>query len=255
MASENLTLGKGEIYFGKFKTGTQDVEGYRLLGNCPEFTLNMETNELEHFSSMSGLREKDESVVVERKLGGTINCEDIRTENLALFFMGDATTLTAASQTGVVNTFTDVKKGLTYQLGITPTNPSGARKVASVVVKVGAVTKVLDTDYTLDADLGLVTILSSGSIADLDDVEVTFNITASTRSRIISGDSQIEGELKFISRNPLGAKIDYLLPWVKIRSNGDVSLITEEWMSLPFTIEALVKGNLALLYADGRAVV
>jgi hypothetical protein len=42
---------------------------------------------------------------------------------------------------------------------------------------------------------------------------------------------------------------------VKIRSNGDVSLITDEWMSLPFTIEALVLGDLKLLYADGRAIV
>jgi hypothetical protein len=255
MASENLTLGKGEVYFGKFKTGTQVVEGYRLLGNCPEFTLNMETDELEHFSSMSGLREKDESVVIERRLGGTINCEDIRPDNLALFFMGEASTLTATSQTGVVNTFTDVKKGMMYQLGVTPTNPSGARKVASVVVEVGVTAKTLGTDYTLDADLGTITILPGGTILDGDDVEVTFNITASTRQRILSGDEQIEGALKFISRSPIGAKIDYLLPWVKIRSNGDVSLITDEWMSLPFTIEALVLGDLKLLYADGRAIV
>lgn len=255
MASENLALGKGEVYFGKFKTGTQVPEGYRLLGNCPEFTLNMETDTLDHFNSMASLREQDEEIIIERRLGGSIVCEDIRTENLALFFMGTASTQTQVSATGVVNTFVDVIPGLKYQLGETAGNPSGVRKVASVVVKVGAVTKAITTDYLLDADLGIITIVKGGSIVALDDVEVTFNVTAATRAQVISGDELIEGAMKFISFNPKGARIDYTLPWVKIRSNGDFSVISEEWMSLPFTIKALVKGNLALLYADGRAVV
>jgi hypothetical protein len=251
-ASENLTLGRGQVYFGKFKSGTKVVEGYRFLGNAPQLNLSVENERLDHFSSTSGLREKDESIIVQRMLTGALTVDDMNFDNIAMFFQGDRSTQTQTSATAVANTFTGVKKGMSYQLGESTINPSGVRKVTSVVVTRSSTPMVLNTDYTLDADLALVTVLNTGAIADGDSITVTFNVSATTRRRIISGETQIEGALKYVSFNPAGEKVDYLLPYVKVTPTGDLSLIGEEWQSLQFTIEALVLGAQALLYIDGR---
>jgi hypothetical protein len=95
-------------------------------------------------------------------------------------------------------------------------------------------------------------VLNTGAIVDGDNITVTFNVSATTRRRIISGETQIEGAFKYVSYNPAGAKVDYLIPYAKVTPTGDLTLISEEWQSLQFTIEALVLGAQALLYIDGR---
>lgn len=49
--SRNLTIPRGKVFFAKYKAGTQVPGPFRELGNCPEFTLNRESNTLQHFSS------------------------------------------------------------------------------------------------------------------------------------------------------------------------------------------------------------
>lgn len=251
-ASENITIGKGQVYFGRFKSGTKVVEGYRFLGNAPQLNLSVEVERLDHFSSTSGLRERDESVTIQRMLTGALTVDDMNFDNIALFFLGDTSTQTQTTATGATNTFAGVKKGMSYQLGESTINPSGVRKVTAVVVTRASTTMVLNTDYTVDTDLALVTVLNTGGIVDGDNITVTFNVAATTRRRIISGETQVEGSLKYVSYNPAGAKVDYLMPYVKVTPTGDLALISEEWQSLQFTIEALVLGSQALLYIDGR---
>ena len=255
--ARNLTLGKGELHFAKFTDNlTRIPGGLRFLGNCPEFNMTVETESLDHYSSTGGIRVKDDSVTLEINTTGTISCDDADPKNVALFFLGSEATVTEAGTTGLTDTFEGVEQGLGYQLGESATRPSGARKVTSVVVEPmgGGTAFVLDTDYTLDADLGLVTIIEGGGIADAADIDVNYDIAASSRNQVITGTSQIEGALRFISYNPKGPRVDYFFPWVKLSPNGDFNLITEEWLTIPLSVEALQKGDLAVLYADGRPV-
>ena len=83
---------------------------------------------------------------------------------------------------------------------------------------------------------------------------MNYDIAASSRNQVVTGTSQIEGALRFISYNPKGPRVDYFFPWVKLSPNGDFNLITEEWLTIPLNVEALQKGDLAVLYADGRPV-
>lgn len=252
MASRNLALGKGEVYFAQFKPGTQIPGGERFLGNCPEFTLNREAEKLPHFSSTRGKRLKDDEETLGTTDTGTISCDDVSPANLALWLLGTELTLTTAAIADQEDTFEDVEPGLSYQLGVSDTAPSGVRKVASVVVTKGATPLVLGDDYDIDPVLGRVTLLETGSVLKGDDITVTYDIEASTRSQIISSQNSAEGALRFISYNPRGQKIDYFMPWVKFSPNGEIALITEEWMTIPLTIEALAKGDLESIYADGR---
>ena len=183
--ARNLTLGKGELHFAKFGDNlTQIPGGFRFLGNCPEFNLTVESEELDHYSSTAGIRVKDDSVTLEINTTGTITCDDADPKNVALFFLGTEATITEAGETGLTDTFEGVEQGLSYQLGESATRPSGARDVTSVVVEPtgGGVAFVLDTDYALDTTLGLVTIIEGGGIADDDDLDISYDIAASTRS-------------------------------------------------------------------------
>jgi hypothetical protein len=65
MGTEAYTLGRGEMHFSKFKEGTQIGEGYRYLGNSPEWGITVETENLDHFNSDRGIRQKDKSVSLE----------------------------------------------------------------------------------------------------------------------------------------------------------------------------------------------
>ena len=257
MAS-NLAIGKGELWFAPFKAGTQTPDGFYLVGNCPEITLNREAETLPHYSSMAGFRRKDEDITIESMMTGSISCDDVRPQTAALFLMGEEVTLTVASATGATTAIIGVKQGRTYQLGETTGQPSGARQIEVTEVHLTstpATIYVVGDDYTVDEELGLITIVPGGDIADASGITIEFDQTAHTRSQVIASDNEAQGAMKYISYNPIGQKLDYFFPWVKVRPSGDISLISEEWMTIPLTIEALYKGDLALCYLDGRPLI
>lgn len=258
--SNNLTIPRGKAIFAKFLPGTQTPGPFRELGNCPEFTLTRETESISHYSSQSGLRVKDAEHAIESTLNGAYTTDDFKTENLAHWFGGDVTTVTATSQTGVIETFNAVKAGDIFQLGRSNARPTGYRKVASVVINdvdTPATVYVAGTDYVLDADLGIFDIVAGGAAVGKN-IKATYNVTASSREQIAAGESFVEGELKFISYNPVGPQGDTVIPRARLTPSGDLALLfdpeTNEYGSLSMAISALKKGSLALAYRDGRAV-
>jgi hypothetical protein len=101
--------------------------------------------------------------VLETTQTGNLTCDDISLENLALFFFGEHDIVAQTAAVGTVETIVDVQQGLMYQIGVTNLNPTGVRSLSNVVVKVGVTVKTLGTDYTLDAELGLITIVAGGT--------------------------------------------------------------------------------------------
>lgn len=267
MAFENnYTLGRGEIYFAR-RDPNGRLGGERYLGNTPEFNTNFESETLDHFSSDRGIREKDASVILQINRTGSLITDNISPANVALFFFGSEAALTIAQATvadeQVGITDIGVEKGMFYQLGATPNNPSGARGLiypgsagTAFALKKGASTLVAGTDYVVNAELGRVEILEgSSTVQDGDVLTATYTVAASTRSRIISGSSPVEGALRFIAQNPTGKNIDYYMPSVKLSPNGDYALKSDEWQQIPFNVEILKPEGSEAVYADGRAVV
>lgn len=257
--SNNLTIPRGKVFFAKYLAGTQIPGPLRELGNCPEFTLTREEETLPHYSSQRGMRTKDEELTIDSTLNGSVVTDDIKPANVAYWFGSSVTKITATPQTALSETYEGIAAGDLYQLGRTATNPSGARKITNVVVNNGAaagpVVYVANVDYEVDAELGTVLILP-GAAATGGKVKITFDVTASTRDQIASGDQQTEGELKFVSYNPTGPQADVTIPRARLKANGDLALLGDpespEFMTLPLAISVLKKGNLALAYRDGR---
>lgn len=253
----NYTIPKGKIYF-------DDGTGEEYLGNTPGAELSIDTTDLPHYSAESGIREKDDTALVEINRKLAITADDISVGNWARFIIGAASTHAQAA-TPVADAQLGsapagkVKQGRYYQLGVTPTNLSGVRDVTAVTIKVGAAAKVLNTDYTLDPILARIYIIPGGGIADNDVVLESYTPTLGTRDQILSASSAaVAGALRFVADNPKGINRDIFLPSVNLKPTGSAKLKGEqaEYMQLGFEVEILKKDiNTAAVYIDGRNVV
>lgn len=256
-ASDYLTLGRGEVHFAPFLTGTTTPGGFKALGNCPEFNLTIDFEELTHMDSRRGFKEEDASAITSRSVSATITCDHISPENLGYFFMGTTSTLTQSSGTDGALTVASAELGASYQLGVSDANPTGHRSVSTVVVEDtggAGTTYVVNVDYTVDAARGIVTFLETGNITAGDSIDITYAYAATTRKQVISGQAQIEGALQFRAYNAEGADTDYFMPYAKLRPTGDLALIGDDWMQFQFNVKGLLLPNRSIVYADGQPI-
>lgn len=114
---ENYTLGKGRLFFDQHDS-TGALTGEKALGNAPALTFSMAVEKLDHYSSQSGLRAKDKSVVVEVTPTLNFTLDEVNKQNLNMLFFGSQTT---NSQTGGDTTnqqiTTSTTQGLYYSTG------------------------------------------------------------------------------------------------------------------------------------------
>lgn len=259
--TQNYTLGRGKVYFARFLDPVlQTIGPWFYIGNTPEFNLTIEIEELPHYSSDEGIREKDDSVPLEVTRTGTMTTDSISPRNVALFFFGTESTVTVAAATGSTETFTDIKvgNGYMYQIGQTAQNPVGIRGIDATTFEAlkTATELVAGTDYELDADVGTIHFLAGGpaALADGDDIAITYDVRSSSRPRVISGTTPVEGAMRYVAHNPKGKDFDYMMPYIKVSPNGDYALKGDEWQQIPFTVEALKPRLGEAIYVDGRPV-
>lgn len=257
MDYKNYTLGRGEVWFARFKTGTQTPDGFVYFGNTPEFNLTIESETLDHYSSDRGIREKDDSIPLQVNRTGSLITDNINPRNIALFYFGSDSLVTQASAAAQSETLEDVKLEHAYQLGQSDTNPTGFVSIdaSSLTVKMGATTYVAGTDYELNADLGMLKILETGTIVGGSDLELEYDVEASSRYRMISGTSPVEGALRYIANNPKGKNYNYYMPYVKLSPNGDYALKGDEWQQIPFTMDIQKPNVGGAIYVDGAPFV
>src|SRR5258708_33775748 len=151
--SQNLILGRGKVYFDLYAgDGTsQTLTGRRYIGNTPEMTLDIAATQLAHYGMDSGLKVKDDNVILQLDRKGTFKTDEISSDNMSLFLIGNKSTQVQASGSALTTTITGAKLDRYYQLGATAGNPSGARNVTITSVATTASTPVplvLNTDYT-----------------------------------------------------------------------------------------------------------
>jgi hypothetical protein len=97
----NYYIGKGNVYA---KVG---ADPWRHVGNVPEFEITPEVDELEHFSSMAGVRTKDRTVILEKSMTLRILMEEFTAANLALALLGTVDTDTSGRE--VIDIFAEAE--------------------------------------------------------------------------------------------------------------------------------------------------
>ncbi len=244
--TDNLTLGKGKLYFEQFTSGTQTAptgRKYRYIGNVPTLTVNQEIQTLDHYRSTGGIRVKDRSVTLQTDMGGQFTTDHIGAKNLALLFQGTEGDDTVATASGLSETVTGVLLDTYIQVGTTSVRPEGVGNLANVVITSGADTLVSGTDYDIDVETGMLYLRDHASaIVNGDSIVVAYGTTAGTRNRVADSTNEVYGALKFIADNPVGENRDYVWPYVKVTASGDFGFITEEWQTMTFDFEVQTAG-------------
>lgn len=257
--SDLYQIPRGRVFFDPYD-GSDALTGERPFGNCPGLTVNIETESAEHFSSTTGLREKDASVLLQVTRTGTLTCDNMSTTNVGMWISGTESTVTQAS-TPVANEPHTVIQGRFYQLGYSTSNPGGARNIGSVVVtnSAGSTTYDITDDYLLDTDLGRIQIVEGGAIASggAQVIHVDYTPTATTWERVSSGAvAELFGALRIVADNATAVDRDFYMPYVSLKPSGELPIIAEgtDFASMTFTVEVLKPANMEAIYVDGRPV-
>lgn len=253
-SQNKYTIPRGRVFFNPINTATDEYLGELYMGNCPSLGLSIETEKAEHYSSETGLREKDASVVLEVKRTGSLTCDNMSGTNVALFLSGSTGTITQAGAS-VTDEVIDVIPGRYYQLGLGVSTPVGARKVSAVVVtnSAGTTTYVAGTDYMLDADRGRLQILATGTIV-AGEIKVDYTKAATTWEGIRSGAAgELLGALRIVSDNATGDQRDFYMPRVSLVPSGEIPVIAEgtDFAQMTFDADVLKPANGEAIYVDG----
>ncbi|KEC73147.1 hypothetical protein RLPCCGM1_c1263 [Rhizobium leguminosarum bv. phaseoli CCGM1] len=111
----NYFIGKGIIKF----TPTGGVQ--RDLGNAPEIEITPTIEKLDHFSSRSGVKKKDRTVVTEKGATIRIVLDEVTAENLAMQLMGEVSTSTDGTKSFRIMSVSEI----TGRIDFTGTNDVG----------------------------------------------------------------------------------------------------------------------------------
>jgi len=221
---DNLRLGRGEVYFDRFTTAGVST-GERFLGNVTALALSTSDEVTDKYSSVEASSPLLKSVKIRRTVEVTLTMDEFKFENIALALSGTVGSASQTSGTAVTKQFVGTKQGRTYSLD--------AFNVSNVVVKVAAATKVLNTDYRVDLNWGLIYIIEGGTIADAATVDVTFDKPSITAyKKMVGGDADIEGKLRYVSANAAGYNDMLVIPKVKITPEGETGFISDEFGSM-----------------------
>ena len=253
--TRDYTLGRGIVRLAKLTAaGLPDADGFRDLGNAPEFTINVSVEDIRHQSSRSQLKFTDKRCAISQEVGLSFILDEINFENLADYFAGSTEvydnphdTTWANAEDAIISSA--VKLGAWYQLK----DDTGARVydlgaagVTYVVEEDPAggvpVALVEGTDFEVDAEMGLIRFLPS-SILVVDGDEVGWNISAgATVAQDLDQvnaltEHDVTGALLFVQTNACdqGNKSEYLFHKVSLSADGDLPLIGDEFQTMSFT--------------------
>jgi len=258
-------LGRGRLYAAILDstTGLPGDDGWRDLGNAPEFNTSLDTETLKHQSSRIGLKVTDKEVVISQEVSVSFQLDELSAQNLALFLSGTATA-------GTVNP-TVAGFALTVFCTVAPDfsaiggrwynilSPAGVQAVdllpANVTITTDTggtpVVLVLGTDYDLDAKNGRVFIRAAASVTAGLDIAVTVAATAAAAATFdeveaLTGTNPAMA-LLFIGVNPADndKETAYTFHQLSLKSEGDLAGIGDEWtvMGYTATAEANVAGK------------
>lgn len=251
--TRDYTLGRGIVRLAKLTAaGLPDSDGFRDLGNAPEFTITVSAEDVRHQSSRTQLKFTDKRCTISQEVGLSFILDEINFDNLADYFSGSTEVFNNPHDTTWVNAedaiiSSSVKKGAWYQLKnnngvrVYDLGAAGVTYVFEESPAAVPVALVEGTDFELDKEMGLVRFLPASVLVADGDV-VGWNITAGASvaqdldqvNALTEAD--ITGALLFVQTNACdqGNKSEYLFHKVSLSSDGDLPLIGDEFQQMSF---------------------
>jgi hypothetical protein len=246
------SLGGGFISIAELDTSGQ-AGAFRKVGNAPEVTVTVNTESYEHSSVQAGAAAQDLSVIIDSGASLSFSLENWSAENMALFLLGTASDYTNPSIAGIVDQVIcldgDLELAGYYQIQSTAGLPAfGITAVNAIAVsttEAAPVLLVLDTDYTVDANSGMIHLAAvsakvTTAIGTGDGLTCTLTAdAAATAVDLVTVLSDVEKDVALIFESINASNNNdrtyYHFHKVSLAANGDGNLISAEAGAMPMT--------------------
>ena len=261
--TNNTLIGAGECFIDELD---EETRGERYLGDTSSSVLRVETEEITVVAGDGATPRALAQVVSNIARSFEVNLQDLSPENLALFVLGDDGKQ-ADKETSVARAAgrMTVKPGHWYQLGTSPSCPTGVGAVktddfsvhnskddgppfytATTFHSDGRVDEL--GDYILDDKAGRLYIEPGGDITASNPIYVAHTPVAQTLKTVVtSAHKQIKAAFRYVEDATQGRGNNYYAPVAIIRPGGDLALKDRTAaQSLTLNIEVLQPANSAL---------
>src|SRR5512146_581534 len=238
-AATNTVFGRGAIFFDRFDANGVQLNQWMHFGDCDSLatSISEDTVDLIDYTQNTGTpyNSATKSTTVALKISGF----EFTPRMLAVVFKGDGSTFTQSATTVTGETL--APSTLTGLLG--SYFRTANRNISAITVKQGTTTLVSATDWSLHDSLsGMVRILPSGSTV-VDGTALTINYTAAALTAGSNAletvrpfnTSTVQGSLLFVPKNSSGPLVEARYWSVKLSPDGDVSLISDDWLKWNLT--------------------
>lgn len=239
----NYTIGGGRFWFSELLDATTDPQrfaGNRDFGNVVEHEFEQEIDELEHFTSKTGTRRKDRTVVREISASLLLTLDELSIKNVRDFFQGGEITDQAAAVGGgaVVD---EIQRLDGEEIRILGKSLNGTAIVVDDIT--GATTFTAGVDYGVVDVIGgykAIKRIPAGAIGDGDFVRVnyTFDIREN-KSFAPSAVLERKGSAVFFGVSDTGNEFIYTFENVQIIPEGSFALDDEEFSQLQIRVDIL----------------
>jgi hypothetical protein len=231
----NYMIGKGTFYFDRFDADGNST-GELHLGNGPSFAETPTMENLDHFSSMEGLKMKDLSVITQAGITLKFTLDEINVENLNLAFLGDGVEYFTQDAGNQVNEPITARVGRFIKLS----RRSFAAGSVNVTNVAGTITYVEGVDYEVDYLSGRIFIIIGGTIADNQVLHVDYTYNAANIPIVNPiTNTEMIGLVRFKGNCVHGAHYEIVHWRVKLNIEGDINFIGDEWATIAFNAEVL----------------
>jgi hypothetical protein len=235
-SSENLLLGKGQVFFDRFDASGVST-GFKHLGNVETFELTTTDDKVQKFSSMSAGAPLYKEVNRRRTAVLTLTGSEFHPENMALVTMGDVSTLVQAATAVVAEPVSPTTIPGMYFM----TKKLGP--ITAVTVHFGAGVGVLGVDYSIiNANVGLIRILPGTILTGAVTVDYTPTAyTSTTGPKMVAGGTAgvIQGAVRFVGDPSTGPDMIVDVWRANVSPNGAVGLIGDDFATLGLTMAIL----------------
>ena len=231
----NYMVGKGKVYFDRLDSNNLPT-GEMDLGNDPTFSNTPVIEELDHYSSMSGVKTKDKSAIISNDISLKFTLDEINVDNLVLALMGDKVEYISQSDGNQVNAVITAHIGKYAKLPHRNLTP-GTVDLTNVA---GTVHYTEGVDFSVDSVIGRIKILSGGVIAENQPLHVDYVYEAISYPAVFPATrSEVEGLLRFVGDVTFGSNFEVCYWRVKLKVTGDINLISDEWTQIEFEGDVL----------------
>ncbi len=238
-SGSNMLLGHGELYFDRLSS-TGARTGEKFLGDIESLSLTGTVETKEKYSHTTSAGELLARAIIRSSQEVALQFNEYMARNLAMFLLGDDSSPITQTGAAVVDELINSNVAIPsadawYPLAF---RGSVANPISAVTVKVLAATKVLGTDYQVDAITGRIYIIAGGSIVpgtDIVKVSYTYPTLTSGSSAIervlIGTRADVTGFLRFIGVPAAGQgpKMELKLWKVNFAPDGNLAFVGDDF--------------------------